>query len=55
MTNPYLGFYRMGSGVLDQFDIPAPFANRWDGHMHTATKIVSAVPNPATPSAKSGT
>src|SRR5580765_2867644 len=20
MTNPYLGFYRMGSGVLDQFD-----------------------------------
>lgn len=41
--------------VLDQFDIPAPFAKRWDGHMHTATKIVSAVPNPATPAAKSGT
>src|SRR3954465_660427 len=38
--------------VLDQFDIPSPFAKRWDGHMHTATKIVSAVPNPA---AKSGT
>src|SRR5262245_16806928 len=38
--------------VLDQFDLPAPFAKRWDGHMHTATKIVTAVPNP---SAKSGT
>src|ERR1700749_5277187 len=27
--------------VLDQFDIPAPFAKRWDGHMHTATKIAT--------------
>ena len=41
--------------VLDQFEIELPFAKRWHGHMHTATKIVSAVPNPATPSAKSGT
>ena len=41
--------------VLDQFEIEAPFAKRWDGHMHTATKIVSAVPNPAAPAAKSGT
>jgi 4-hydroxy-3-polyprenylbenzoate decarboxylase len=40
--------------VLDQFDIPAPFAKRWDGHMHTATKIVSAVPSQP-PAAKSGT
>jgi 4-hydroxy-3-polyprenylbenzoate decarboxylase len=34
--------------VLDQFGIPAPFEKRWDGHMHTAAKIV---PVPA----KSGT
>jgi 4-hydroxy-3-polyprenylbenzoate decarboxylase len=27
--------------VLDQFKIPAPFAKRWDGHMHTAAKIAS--------------
>ena len=27
--------------VLDQFDIPAPFAKRWDGHMQTAAKIAS--------------
>jgi 4-hydroxy-3-polyprenylbenzoate decarboxylase len=40
--------------VLDQFEIEAPFAKRWDGHMHTATKIVSAVPN-TPPAAKSGT
>src|ERR1044071_4945413 len=40
--------------VLDQFDIPSPFAKRWDGHMHTATKIVAAVPNPPS-TAKSGT
>ena len=26
--------------VLDQFGIAAPFAKRWDGHMHTAAKIV---------------
>src|SRR5437588_2561693 len=39
--------------VLDQLDIPAPFAKRWDGHMHTATKIATvASPSPA---AKSGT
>jgi flavin prenyltransferase len=38
--------------VLDQFDIPAPFAKRWDGHMHTATKISTV---PPTPAAKSGT
>ena len=37
--------------VLDQFDIPAPFAKRWDGHMHTATKIASVSP----PAAKSAT
>ena len=37
--------------VLDQFDIPAPFAKRWDGHMHTATRIATVTP----PSAKSGT
>jgi flavin prenyltransferase len=36
--------------VLDQFNIPAPHAKRWDGHMHTAAKIVQ-VP----PAAKSGT
>ena len=40
--------------VLDQFDIPAPFAKRWDGHMHTATKIATVTPS-ATPAAKSGT
>jgi flavin prenyltransferase len=27
--------------VLDQFKIEAPFAKRWDGHMHTAAKIVT--------------
>ena len=37
--------------VLDQFDIPTPFAKRWDGHMHTATKIASVTG----PGAKSGT
>ena len=37
--------------VLDQFEIPAPFAKPWDGHMHTATKIASV----ASPTAKSGT
>src|SRR6185369_15583262 len=40
--------------VLDQFDIPAPFAKRWDGHMHTATKIATVTPS-APPAAKSGT
>jgi flavin prenyltransferase len=40
--------------VLDQFDIAAPFAKRWDGHMHTATKIATVTPS-ATPAAKSGT
>jgi 4-hydroxy-3-polyprenylbenzoate decarboxylase len=40
--------------VLDQFDIPAPFAKRWDGHMHTATKIATVAPS-ASPTAKSGT
>jgi 4-hydroxy-3-polyprenylbenzoate decarboxylase len=39
--------------ALDQFNIPSPFAKRWDGHMHTAAKI-AAVP-PAAPAAKSGT
>src|SRR5437588_10261403 len=34
------------SRVLDQFGIPAPFAKRWDGHMHTAAKI-AAVPSAA--------
>ncbi len=38
--------------VLDQFDIPAPFAKRWDGHMHTATKIATVPPSTT---AKSGT
>ena len=37
-----------------QFDIPAPFAKRWDGHMHTATKIAAVTP-PAHPATKSGT
>jgi 4-hydroxy-3-polyprenylbenzoate decarboxylase len=37
--------------VLDQFGIPAPFAKRWDGQLHTATKIASV----ASPAAKSGT
>jgi 4-hydroxy-3-polyprenylbenzoate decarboxylase len=40
--------------VLDQFDIPAPFAKRWDGHMHTATRIAAVTP-PAGAAAKSGT
>ena len=40
--------------VLDQFDIAAPFAKRWDGHMHTATKIATVTPS-AAPAAKSGT
>src|SRR5499427_1241757 len=40
--------------VLDQFKIPAPFAKRWDGHMHTATKIATVAPS-AAPAAKSGT
>ena len=39
--------------VLDQFGIPAPFEKRWDGHMHTAAKIVP-VP-PVAGAAKSGT
>src|ERR1700674_56410 len=30
--------------VLDQFDIPAPFAKRWDGHMQTAAKIATVTP-----------
>ena len=29
------------SRVLDQFKIEAPFAKRWDGHMHTAAKIAT--------------
>src|SRR5437660_2003253 len=37
------------SRVLDQFRIDAPFAKRWDGHMHTAAKIV-----PVSVTAKSG-
>jgi hypothetical protein len=37
--------------VLDQFDIAAPFAKRWDGHMHTANKIASVSP----PAVKSAT
>lgn len=28
--------------VLDQFGIPAPFAKRWDGHMKTPIRVVSA-------------
>src|SRR3989442_875417 len=40
--------------VLDQFDLPAPFAKRWDGHLHTATKIAT-VAGSASPAAKSGT
>jgi 4-hydroxy-3-polyprenylbenzoate decarboxylase len=40
--------------VLDQFDIAAPFAKRWDGHMHTATKIATVAPS-LNPAAKSGT
>src|SRR5882757_2753870 len=31
--------------VLDQFDVPAPFAKRWDGQMHTATKIATVAPS----------
>src|SRR5207248_2739759 len=30
--------------VLDQFDIAAPFAKRWDGHMQTASKIATVPP-----------
>lgn len=37
--------------VLDQFGIPAPFAKRWDGQMHTAAKIAAL----GGASAKSGT
>src|SRR6476620_11111176 len=40
--------------VLDQFDLPAPFAKRWAGHLHTATKIATVAPS-ASPAAKSGT
>jgi flavin prenyltransferase len=28
--------------VLDQFDISAPFAKRWDGHMHTSSRTESS-------------
>jgi 4-hydroxy-3-polyprenylbenzoate decarboxylase len=38
--------------VLDQFGISAPDAKRWDGHMHTAAKIVTVPTGQAT---KSGT
>jgi flavin prenyltransferase len=38
--------------VLDQFNIAAPNAKRWDGHMHTAAKIV---PVPTGQATKSGT
>jgi 4-hydroxy-3-polyprenylbenzoate decarboxylase len=38
--------------VLDQFNIPAPHAKRWDGQMHTAAKIVTVPSGQAT---KSGT
>jgi hypothetical protein len=38
--------------VLDQFNISAPNAKRWDGHMHTAAKIVTVPTGQAT---KSGT
>jgi 4-hydroxy-3-polyprenylbenzoate decarboxylase len=38
--------------VLDQFKIAAPNAKRWDGHMHTAAKIV---PVPTGQATKSGT
>jgi 4-hydroxy-3-polyprenylbenzoate decarboxylase len=38
--------------VLDQFSISAPNAKRWDGHMHTAAKIVTVPTGQAT---KSGT
>ena len=40
--------------VLDQFDLPAPFAKRWDGHLHTATKIAT-VPGSSSSAAKSRT
>jgi 4-hydroxy-3-polyprenylbenzoate decarboxylase len=40
--------------VLDQFDLPAPFAKRWDGHLQTATKIAT-VAGSSSPAAKSGT
>lgn len=39
--------------VLDQFNIPAPNAKRWDGHMHTAAKIVTVPTGQA--ATKSGT
>ncbi len=35
-------------------DLPAPFAKRWDGHLHTATKIATVAPS-TSPAAKSGT
>ncbi|MBX9775473.1 MAG: UbiX family flavin prenyltransferase [Xanthobacteraceae bacterium] len=38
--------------VLDQFGIAAPNAKRWDGHMHTAAKIVTV---PTAQATKSGT
>ena len=37
--------------ALDQFKIEAPFAKRWDGHMHTAAKIMTV----GGTTAKSGT
>jgi 4-hydroxy-3-polyprenylbenzoate decarboxylase len=40
--------------VLDQFDLPAPFAKRWDGHLHTATKIAT-VPGSSSSAAESRT
>src|SRR5204862_7719760 len=39
--------------VLAQSDLPAPFAKRWDGHLHTATKIAT-VAGGSGPAAKSG-
>jgi hypothetical protein len=32
--------------VLDEFDIAAPFAKRWDGYLPTATKIATERPRP---------
>jgi 4-hydroxy-3-polyprenylbenzoate decarboxylase len=32
--------------VLDQFDIPAPFAKRWDGHMESSSKAALAADKP---------
>ena len=40
--------------VLDQLHIEAPFARRWDGHLHTATKITTVAPSSGS-AAKSGT